>query len=279
MAEAPRRWGGLTDSGVIRHRLEGDLYVRESSGSSPPRGTIVWIHGLGESGLTFEGLLAAPRLAPWRQLAVDLPGYGKTPWSGEPHGIEELAALVAEWICAAPEPVVLAGHSMGGVIGISACERLGDRVRGFLNVEGNVSFDDCGFSGRAARYTLDEFLAGGFHRILGELYRDGLEDEALATYYPSMRICDPRAYHLNSGELVELSRAEGLAGRMAVLGAASLYVLGDPRGTGAHSRRLLDRAGVVWRAVDNAGHWPFLDQPAVFLDEVVAFLAQLDLGG
>lgn len=259
---------------MIRHRVERGLYVRESAGPPPQRGTLVWIHGLGESGLTFEGLLASPRLAAWRQVAPDLPGYGKTPWRDEPLTIEEHAALVAEWIGAtAGQPLVIAGHSMGGAIGISVCERLGNRVSGFVNVEGNLSFADCHFSSRAAAHSPAAFLAGELERILDGVYRDGLRDEALRTYYPSLRICDPRAFHRNSVELVELSRAERLAERMAALEAALLYVLGDPRGTGAHSRRLLDLAGVPWRAVANAGHWPFLDQPAAFVGEMVRFLA------
>ncbi len=170
---------------------------------------------------------------------------------------------------------MVVGHSMGAVIGTLLCERLAGRVRGFLNVEGNLSLDDCAFSSKVADRPLDEILSGELDRILDEVYRGGLDDRALRTYYPSMRMCDPRAYHLNGGELVELSRTEGLAGRMAALDVAKLYVAGSPRGTGERSRALLDRAGIGWRAVEDAGHWPFLDQPEAFVDEMTAFLERL----
>lgn len=44
------------------------------------RGTVFWIHGLGESGLCFERVLARPELHGFRHLVPDLPGYGRRPW-------------------------------------------------------------------------------------------------------------------------------------------------------------------------------------------------------
>ena len=46
--------------------------------------TVLWIHGLGESGLCFERLLARPDLADWQHVVADLPGYGRTAWPTAP---------------------------------------------------------------------------------------------------------------------------------------------------------------------------------------------------
>jgi len=75
---------------MIRHRFEHGLYVREREAhqAQPPAGALLYIHGLGESGLCFEPLLASPRLATWRQLTIDLPGYGKSPWRDARPGLE-----------------------------------------------------------------------------------------------------------------------------------------------------------------------------------------------
>lgn len=255
--------------------------MREVAGgvSVAGRGSVslVYVHGLGESGLGFEPLLAHDRLAGWRQLAVDMPGYGKSPWCEEPLPLDAQAERLVRWLeSRAIAEVIVVGHSMGGVIGAELCRRLAGRVRGFLNVEGNVSLGDCGFSSRASASTREGFMEEGFDRLLDELYRAGLDDPAQRTYYSSMRFCDPRAYHLNSLELVETSRREEQAERMAALGVPGLYVLGNPRGTGAESRALLERAGVEWRAVENAGHWPFLDQTEKFLDVMCSFLDTLE---
>jgi pimeloyl-ACP methyl ester carboxylesterase len=62
---------------MIGHRFEHGMYIREA-GHESPRVTVLYVHGLGESGLCFEGLLGDPRLRRWRHLAPDLPGYGKS---------------------------------------------------------------------------------------------------------------------------------------------------------------------------------------------------------
>ncbi len=263
---------------MISHHFEHGMYLRELAMDNP-RGTILYIHGLGESGLCLEQLIADPRLRCWHHLAPDLPGYGKSPWPAAPLTLAEHADALAAWVISRGDgPLVVFGHSMGGVIGLLLCERwpLGagdERLRGFLNVEGNISIDDCGFSSKAAGETAEDFLAHGMERLLATLYDDGVSDPALRTYYPSVRICDPRAYHLNSTELVALSRAEVLAPRLAALEVPRIYLLGRPHGTGEDSQKLLDAASVEWRAVEGAGHWPFLDQQDDFVEEMLRFLA------
>ena len=250
----------------------GGLHVRRG-GSGPP---LLYVHGLGESGLCFERLIADPRLDGLTHLCPDLPGYGKSPWCAEPLTLAAQAERIAAWLEAVGvEPVVVLGHSMGGVIGLMLCERRPDLVRGLLDVEGNVSLDDCGYSSLAAADERRAFLEGGFAALLERFFDAGARDPVVRDYFVSVRICDPRAYHLNSVELVELSGGEELARRRAALALPLLYLLGDPRGTGARSRAMLDEAGVPWRPIPDAGHWPFRDQQALFVGELLRFLGVL----
>ena len=195
-------------------------------------GTLLYIHGLGESALCFERLMADPRLTGWHQLAVDLEGYGKSTWASEPRSeplsldahAERLAELIDK------RDVVVVGHSMGGVIGSRLCEVLGKRSRAFINIEGNISSGDCGYSGQAVKYTLDEWLAHGFDQVLDAIYRhEGESTEVRRAYGASILMCDPRTFHRNSEDLVEISTAETGARRLAALDAAVLFVHGAPR--------------------------------------------------
>ncbi len=283
-------------NGLVQHGFTDGLYLRSTCEAAAadaqplgtqPLGTLLYIHGLGESGLGFENQLADPRLAAWRQLAVDLPGYGKTPWREQPLDLDGLADLLAAWLRGRGEaPVVLVGHSMGGVLGLLLCERAPELVRAFVNVEGNISLDDCGFSSKAAAYSLADFVNNGFAAIAQQLYLDGVEDLALRTYYPSLRLCDPRQYHRNSLDLVALSKAAEpgaavsdtgeLAARLANLTLPQIYLLGDPRGTGEFSRSRLREAGVEYWPIAHAGHWPFLDQPDAFVRDLLKFLDALE---
>ncbi len=257
---------------MIRHRFHHGLYLREQDVSDAV-GTVVYVHGLGESGLCFEGLLGEPRLGRWQQVAADMPGYGKCPWAARPLGLEEHADHLARWMdWTVDGRAIVVGHSMGGVVATLLAERHPGLVRAFLNVEGNISLGDCHFSSRAAAQSLATFTTSGIGELLEDLYRKGGSDLAIRTYYPSVRMCDPRAYHKNSHELVRASRAEETAKRIARLDVPTLYLAGLPRGSGERSRELLDEAGVAWRGVGESGHWPFLDQPEAFVDEMVTFL-------
>lgn len=258
---------------MIEHAISRGLYLRRSGPDRAPL-TLFYVHGLGESGLGFEGLLGAAPLLRHRQLALDLPGYGKSPWLDRPLTLAQHAELLAGWLEAERvEPVVLLGHSMGGVIGQLLCERWPQRVRAFVNVEGNLSYDDCTFSRHAEGHSQAAFLAAGFAQLCDDLYRNGLEAPALRSYYASLRMCDPRAFHHNALELVALSRSEGLAERFAGLALPRAYLHGRPGGTGERSLGLLERAGAPAPiAFETAGHWPFLDRPAQFARRLLALL-------
>jgi len=257
---------------LVQRPLAG-LFARWRS-PAQARGTILFMHGLGESGLCFEALLREPRLAAWRLVAVDLPGYGKSPWPPTPSCSSSTVETLAAWMQAAElMPAVVVGHSMGGVLGADLVRRHPECACGFLNVEGNISFDDCTLSREAAADSLGVFLAGGHGRLLDAVYRRGVADPPLRGYYASLRMADPSQLHRDACALVKRSKRERLASETAAVACPVRYLLGDPRGAGARSRALLDTAEVAWRAIPHAGHWPFLDQHQAFVDALVSFLA------
>jgi pimeloyl-ACP methyl ester carboxylesterase len=262
----------------IERRTELGMHLRLSGPPSAP--AILIIHGLGESTLSFERLLAEPRLARYRQIAPDLIGYGKSTWATEPLDLRAHADLLARLLdqleCA---PVVIAGHSMGGVLGLILAERHPDKVRGFLNIEGNISLDDCSFSGKVARHSLPYWLEHASSAFLDSLHESvhasGDDPRVIRAYAASIQMCDPRAYHLNSQELVRESGSETIAPRLAALGLPHLYLYGAPRGTGIRSLNLLQKKSLKTLPIEPAGHWPFLDQQEIFVGAMVRFLESL----
>ncbi|MEM6454267.1 MAG: alpha/beta hydrolase [Acidobacteriota bacterium] len=293
-ADAPNRTapGGPGDRRRLRvaHDVRAGLATRaRREESAAPRGTLLYVHGLGESSLGFEAVIGDDRLADWRHLAPDLPGYGKTAWpdaSVDADGrslAAHVEALVA-WLDALGEtaPVVVVGHSMGGVIAVMLAERHPTRVRAMVDVEGNVSLDDCGYSRRFGAYeTVDALLPDAHAALLDDIYRMGVDDPAHRAYHVSLRLCDPRTLHRNSLDLVQqssterLEPAQTLARRRGALSTPLHYLYGAPRGTGARSRAMLDDAGVAYEAIDDAGHWPFLDQHDAFVAALARFLDSL----
>lgn len=96
--------------------LDGPVRYRAWDG--PSDATFVLIHGLGGSHINW--LQVAPGLAGLgRVLALDLPGFGSSPRDGRGSGVMDERRIVSRFIDErATGRVVLAGHSMGGVIAI-----------------------------------------------------------------------------------------------------------------------------------------------------------------
>jgi pimeloyl-ACP methyl ester carboxylesterase len=258
------------------HRVEHGMFVREREPAEPGAPTVVWVHGLGESGLGFERIVGHPELAPWRHLVPDLPGYGRSPWVDPPPSLPQLAGRLADWLADSGEKsVVLCGHSMGGVIGQLLVERRAEGVRGLIDVDGNVSAGDCVFSQRVVGHSLEAFVARRYDKLCEALYQEGVEELPLRGYYVSLRLANPRAFYRNARELVELSTPETLADHLASLPVPKLYVAGHPGGADARSLELLEAAGVPLSLVEPAGHWPFLDRPDEFAAVVAGFLRRL----
>lgn len=270
--------------------IEHGMFVREVGGSRAgrPRGSakpttdpasagrrgLLFIHGLGESGLCFARLLARSELAPYRLLVPDLPGYGRSVWPSEPPlALAGLADHLAAWLDQRGEPpVTVVGHSMGGVIAQLLAERHPAAVAAVIDVDGNKSAGDCVFSSRAAAYDLASFLEGGFDVLRETVYRRGKRDLAQRGYYVSLQLADPRSYHQHSLELLELSRSEELASRLAALSQPKHYIAAVPDGASARTRELLTAAGVPWSAIEPSGHWPFIDQPDAFVELLLQLL-------
>lgn len=260
---------------MINHTFEHGMYIRHVE-AAQPKGIIVYIHGLGGSGYCFEQLINRAELHNWDHLVPDLPSYGKSPWTQTPLTLQEYVEHLIIWLRnRRTTKAIILGHSMGAVIGLMLCEKNLDLVRAFINIEGNVSLDDCTFSSKTLEYTLQGFIDHGMDTLCDSVYQEGLSNPAMRRYYPSLRMCNPASYHLNGGELVQISQTETLATRQGKLKIPHMYILGNPRGTGMHSQSLLTSSGVPWIAIDRAGHWPFIDQIDSFDDELLKFLARL----
>lgn len=260
------------------------MFLRTSGEPDSDRPSLLYIHGLGESSLCFEGLLGSPRLADYHQVAPDLFGYGRSPRPSAEFSLRDHAASLHRLIGELGlEKVLLLGHSMGGVIAAELIPLLGERAAGFLNIEGNVSLADCTYSSQVAAMPLETFLAEGrtgFLDRLRALVREAdpaHENPAvLSSYLKSIEMADPRTFYRNSCDLVEVSRAEGMPQQLAAFGIPQLYVYGAPRGTGLHSRTLLQQTGILLCEIGVAGHWPFLDEPDIFVDILLAFIGSMD---
>lgn len=99
--------------------LDGPLHYLDFGGAGPAP-PLVLVHGLGGSAVNWLAL--GPLLAQHgRVLALDLPGFGRTPPAGRGMSVEVSAALLLRFLSrVVGGPARLGGNSMGGLISILA---------------------------------------------------------------------------------------------------------------------------------------------------------------
>lgn len=118
------------------HRVRDvDYYINEWGDPDDP--LIVFLHGWGDSGATFQFVVDA-LASRWHVVAPDWRGFGRTQhrvrgyWF--PDYLADLDDLLSKYSPSAP--VRLVGHSMGGNVGGLYAGAMPERVRAFVNVEG-----------------------------------------------------------------------------------------------------------------------------------------------
>jgi pimeloyl-ACP methyl ester carboxylesterase len=101
-------------------------------GDGPP---IVLLHGPGEFALTW--LRVMPELMRTHRVVVpDLPGHGASLLGDEPLVADRILAWLSELIeQTCPSPAYLAGHLLGGAIGVRFAGVHGDQLRGLVLVD------------------------------------------------------------------------------------------------------------------------------------------------
>lgn len=93
------------------------LWSLEGGGGDGP--TLLLLHGLSGTADFWSGVIAETPRWPGPWLAVDLAGHGRSPRQVN-YSLGSHAASVAETVCGLVKgPVVILGHSLGGVVGLA----------------------------------------------------------------------------------------------------------------------------------------------------------------
>lgn len=231
----------------------------ETPGEEPAR---VYVHGLGSVSAVYHAHIAArPELAGRRSLFVDLPGHGISDrpedfgYTLDDHADALAAALDAAGLTGAE----LIAHSMGGAVAVVLAHRRPDLVSRLVLTEANLDAfppPTAGSSGIAS-YGEDEFVAGGYARVL---------EKVGPLWAATMRLADPRALHRTA---VGLRRGSDPVMRTILQGLAvdRVYLQGELSGELA-DRESLEAAGVRVVTVPGAGHNAMFDNPDAFATAV-----------
>jgi pimeloyl-ACP methyl ester carboxylesterase len=106
------------------------LHLREWGSGQP----VIAMHPLGLDSSAFEGVGQVLARRGMRTIAVDLPGFGRTPMPERPLTPAVMAEPVIELARSLPTPPVVLGVSMGGRVALEAALAAPDALRGAIAI-------------------------------------------------------------------------------------------------------------------------------------------------
>ena len=269
-------------------------------GDSGPR--VVFVHGLFGQGRNWTTIARKLAEDGRRVTLLDLPNHGHSPWTDRVDYLD-MAQLVAGELAEFGEPVTLVGHSMGGKVAMQLALRRPELLRALVVVDiAPTDYPETG--GRTDDPDEEASPFAAFIAAMQAVDLDALAgreeaDQALRAAVPSTMV---RSFLLQSlvrdgvgadggwrwrlnldllsRDLGELRRfpdpppGATFAGPVLwIAGAKSTYVLEEDR---PRMDELFPSTRLV--RVKHAGHWVHSEQPAVFLETLRRFLAQVERG-
>jgi|GEM_PF-417888 len=255
--------------------------------------SILLVHGLGDSGLSFGGIFKDKRQDKINIVVPDLLGYGRSShsparnYSFDVH-LDSLWKVIDHFRL---KDITFVGHSMGGDLGALLCQQevdleklqpqepslaRGRRIKSFLNVEGNLTEKDLFISGEAVQAyqegRFEEWFAWDFvyRRVYGEWCPRWLFGRL---YLASLQFCDPAAFLQNAIELYRRYGPEAIqrAGNVyRELSIRKLFLFGQ-KSLHGKSREFASREGLHVYEVVGSHHWPMIDCAEEFYDVVFRF--------
>jgi len=242
--------------------------MRKASGA-----TLLYLHGLGNTKKDFSEAYRQTSLRNFTLVAYDFPGSGasKTYFNEISLGIDDLVAITHQFIEKLQlQNVTIIGQSLGGLVGLLYAVTYPKLLKRFINVEGNLTPQDCNFQSRAI--VQHQFLGDEddfFSRIeqrLRNANKPGFSD-----YSAVMRTnINSKAYYDYSYALVDYSDHKPLLQWYIDLKIPTLYVHGALSSV-PHTQRLVQEKKEVV-SIANSDHFPTMTNPEDFYVAVFEFM-------
>ncbi|MFH1861782.1 MAG: alpha/beta hydrolase [bacterium] len=246
---------------------------------------LLFIHGLGDSGLTWEPLLAQPGLQDSTLIAPDLIGYGRSSSVSSEKGYSFAAQIERLWRILdhfRVEDVVLIGHSMGGdIANLMADGDQDGRIKGLINVEGALTQHDLFLSGKAAQAATEGCFNDWWREFIAEKAWDWGEVPSGREYYASLRFCRREAFLEGAQEIVRWATKlnppfQSRIGEIfSELTIHKLFCYGS-LSLPPETLEFVKQRNLPAQCFEGVGHCPHYDQTIEFVEVVADFLKTLD---
>jgi len=220
----------------------------------------IWfLHGFGESSLSFKEAFFSELVGSYSLFVPDLPGFGVSPPQFGKMSLEEAAKVIISLINALSrnKAVLLVAHSLGSVIATQIARNLGDTVKGVFSIEGNLTRSDGYFSAQVTQFQ----QADAFYQyFLDLIYKRAENSEAHQRYLASVRFASPEAM-MAWGRSSDRLGGSGKHGFDFVSLKCQKTYYWSMESTPKETRDFIDKYNIQNIQYTGAGHWPMTEIP------------------
>lgn len=242
---------------------------------------VVFIHGLGADSEMWWFQLQELAEAGMRPIAMDLPGFGKTPVGEGGWSLQKIRSGLANWLKElSPEKKILVGLSMGGVIAQQIALDFPDQVdrlvlaSTFATLRPKTLKNWIYLLKRGGTVLLSGSAAQA-EQVADHLFPDASQKTYHQMVIDKIRQADPRAYQKAMRSLALYDSRE----EVKYLSLPVLVITGENDGTvplaaQTELTNLMPNAHQI--VIPEAGHAVNVDQPGLFNQHLLAFLQLTD---
>jgi len=169
-------------------------------------------------------------------------------------------------------------HSMGGIVGIELAEMMPQRIRSLINLEGNLTIEDCTISKQVAEMSEEYFAQEGFENLRNSIAEESKKagNESLRDYLKSLAKATPQSLHKSAISTVRESSRGDLFTRFDKLPFYKCYIYGEKNKGVFPVEKMLKQKGIPLFYVSKSGHSMRKENPKEFDELVLKIITSLD---
>jgi pimeloyl-ACP methyl ester carboxylesterase len=166
---------------------------------------------------------------------------------------------------------ILCGTSMGGLTTLLYLKGNGrNKVKAYINIEGNLMPEDCMFSSSVVRYGFETFAREIFPQTIIDMKQNGNTGYHVIANNLQLNT-NVRSYYNYSFQTVEYSATGGLLRQFLSLNIPRVFIYGEENKNLTYIPDLI-KGGITTRKISNSNHFIFYDNPKELYDVIGHFI-------
>jgi pimeloyl-ACP methyl ester carboxylesterase len=238
--------------------------------------TIVMFHGLGGAKENYYESCKSAALADHTLIFFDNPGTGNSTYYDDfVLNVDDLTAISSLFIQQLNiSDFILCGTSMGGLTTLLYLKNDGrEKVKAYINIEGNLLPEDCMFSSKVVTYDFETFANKVFSQTILDMKASGNTGYHIIANNLELNT-NVRSYYNYSFQTVEYSATGDLLKQFVALNIPKVFIYGQENKSLSYIPELVKK-GVDVKEISNSNHFVFYDNPKELYEVIGDFVNEL----